>query len=191
MTRMLKDHGVQCMFVGYMKDHAGDIYHMWDPNTNGIHETHDIIWLRRMFFKKLKPTYKVVAPIEFDADDLNGNKEAGDNFDNFGVREGENEDDDKSEIANTEQANMVDEEEGPLNDVQVDKGIITRSGRVVISKPMRLIEEMGACSYEISLSAVEQEYYNTMWKINEMALVASEHAKTCFSNNSVLFFSYF
>ena len=37
MTGKLEDRGVQCMFVGYTKDHAGDIYRMWDPNTNGIH----------------------------------------------------------------------------------------------------------------------------------------------------------
>ena len=50
LTGKLKDRGVQCMFVGYAKDHTGDIYRMWGPNTNGIHETQDIIWLRRMFF---------------------------------------------------------------------------------------------------------------------------------------------
>ena len=63
-----------------------------------------------MYFEKPKPTHKVVVPVEFDADDPNGDKEAGDNFDNFGVREGENEDDDTSEVANTEQADMVDKE---------------------------------------------------------------------------------
>ena len=132
------------MFIGYVKDHAGDMYHMWDPNTNGIHETHDIIWLRQMYFEKLKPTHKVIAPVEFDADDPNGDKEADDNLDNFGVREGENEDDDANKVTNMEQADMVDEEEELLDNVQVDAGIVTRSGRV-ISKPMRLIKEMGAC----------------------------------------------
>ena len=52
MTGKIEDHGVQCMFVGYVKDHVGDVYHMWDPNTNGIHKTCDIIWLRRMLFEK-------------------------------------------------------------------------------------------------------------------------------------------
>ena len=45
MTRKLKDHVVQYMMVGYAKDHAGDVYHMWDLLTNGIHETCNIIWL--------------------------------------------------------------------------------------------------------------------------------------------------
>ena len=47
MTSKLEDRGVQCMFIGYMQNHAGDVYHMWDLDTNGIHETRDIIvWLR-------------------------------------------------------------------------------------------------------------------------------------------------
>jgi hypothetical protein len=48
MTTKLADHGMQCMMIGYVIDHKGDVYHMWDPITNGIHETRDIIWLRWM-----------------------------------------------------------------------------------------------------------------------------------------------
>ena len=143
---------------------------MWDPNTNGIHETHDIIWLKRVLFEKPKPTFKVVAPIQFDPDDPQyGNKEAGDNFE---FREGQNEDDDKSGIADTEPTNMADEEAEALNDVQKEEETMTRSRRVV-TQPTRLIKEMGTCSYEISLSAAKQEYYNTMWKMSEMALVGA------------------
>ncbi len=32
-TAKLADHGVHCMFVGYTLDHAGDVYHMWNPKT--------------------------------------------------------------------------------------------------------------------------------------------------------------
>jgi hypothetical protein len=38
------------MFVGYATDHAGDVYYMWNPKTNGIHVTRDIVWLKRMFY---------------------------------------------------------------------------------------------------------------------------------------------
>ena len=107
-----------------------------------------------MYFEKPKLTYKVVAPIEFDADDPNGDKEAGDNFDNFGVREGENKNDETDEIANREQTDEADEVEEPLNNIEEDAGIVTKSGRT-ISKPTRLIKEMGVCSYEISLSVAE------------------------------------
>ena len=172
MTSKLEDRGVQCMFIGYTKDHAENVYCMWDSDTSGIHETRDIIWLKRMYFEKPKLIHEVIAPVEYDADDPYGDEEAGDNFDNFGVREGES-DDEKSEITDTEQADVMDEEEEePLDGIQEDAGIVTRSGRA-ISKPTRLIEEMGACSYEIGLSAAEREYYNVMWKMGEMALVGA------------------
>jgi hypothetical protein len=48
-TPKAADREVQCMFVGYAIDHEGDCYRMWDPNTSGIHETRDIVWMRRMF----------------------------------------------------------------------------------------------------------------------------------------------
>ena len=153
MTRKLKDHGAQCMFIGYAKDHAGDVYHMWDPNTNRIHETCDIIWLKRMFFKKPNPAFKVVAPVQFNPDDPYNDMEAGDNVE---FREGENEDGDKSGIADMDLTNMADEGEEALEDVQEEEGTMTRSGRV-ITRPARLIKEMVACSYEISLSVAEQE----------------------------------
>jgi hypothetical protein len=38
------------MFVGYATDHAGDVYYMWNPKTNGFHVTRDIVWLKRMFY---------------------------------------------------------------------------------------------------------------------------------------------
>jgi hypothetical protein len=32
--------------IGYVTDYKGD------PMTNGIHESHDVIWMHRMFYKK-------------------------------------------------------------------------------------------------------------------------------------------
>ena len=52
MNTKVKDRGVHCMMVGYALNHAGDTYRMWDKNTNRVHETRDIIWLRRMYFEK-------------------------------------------------------------------------------------------------------------------------------------------
>jgi hypothetical protein len=63
-TPKLADQGVQCMMVGYAKDHKGNVYRMWDPDTNGINKTRDVIWLRRMFYEKSKPTFEVAAPIK-------------------------------------------------------------------------------------------------------------------------------
>ena len=108
-----------------------------------------------MYFKKPKPAYNVITPVKYNADNLYGDKEAGDNFDNFGVREGDDKNDNTSVIVNTEPAEEAEEEEEveePLDEVEQDAGIVTRSGQS-ISKPTRLIEEMSACSYEIGLSA--------------------------------------
>jgi hypothetical protein len=50
MQPKLHDHGLNCMFVGYATDHAGDVYYMWNPKINGIHVTRNIVWLRHMFY---------------------------------------------------------------------------------------------------------------------------------------------
>jgi hypothetical protein len=51
-TATLADRGVHCMFVRYALDHAGAVYRMWNPKTGWVHETCDVIWLRRMYFEK-------------------------------------------------------------------------------------------------------------------------------------------
>ena len=54
-TPKIVDRGLQCgMFAGYATNRTGDTYRMWDPDTSRVHETRDIIWLKRMFF--FKPT---------------------------------------------------------------------------------------------------------------------------------------
>jgi hypothetical protein len=79
MTPKLADRGVQCMMVGYAVDHAGDVYRMWDPRTNRVHETRDVIWLRRLFYEKPEPTAEVIAPEKIEDDDVEetGNVESG------------------------------------------------------------------------------------------------------------------
>jgi hypothetical protein len=139
---------------------------MWNPTTNGIHETRDIIWLRRMYYEKTKPTFEVIAPVEINPNDDVEQEET------FEVGEGENQDEDKDDVTGTELADTEEEEEEVLEEIQGGEDTTTRSGRVT-SKPTRLIEEMDACSYEIGLSAAEEEYYNTMWKMSEMALVGA------------------
>ena len=49
----LNDKGTHCMFVGYTYNHPGDCYRMYDPKTGRTHETHDVIWLKRMFYQRL------------------------------------------------------------------------------------------------------------------------------------------
>jgi hypothetical protein len=51
-TAKLADCGLHYMFVRYALDHAGDVYCMWNPKTGWVHEMHDVIWLRHMYFEK-------------------------------------------------------------------------------------------------------------------------------------------
>lgn len=46
----MENKGVQCVMVGYSTDHTGDCYDMWDLKTSRIHTTHDVMWLKSMFY---------------------------------------------------------------------------------------------------------------------------------------------
>jgi hypothetical protein len=51
-TPKVGDRGIACMMVDYSINYTGDVYEMWNPTTNRIHTTRDVIWLRRMFYKQ-------------------------------------------------------------------------------------------------------------------------------------------
>jgi hypothetical protein len=40
------------MFIGYADDHDGDVYHMWNPETERVHIIRDAIWMKQMMFTK-------------------------------------------------------------------------------------------------------------------------------------------
>ena len=44
------NYGTTCIFIGYANHHSGTCYCMWDPETGGVHETRDILWLHRMYW---------------------------------------------------------------------------------------------------------------------------------------------
>ena len=43
-TPKLRDRGVHCMFVGYAEGHAGDCYQMWNPYTNKVYKSRDVMF---------------------------------------------------------------------------------------------------------------------------------------------------
>jgi hypothetical protein len=51
-TPKLADRGVQCIFIGYADDHDGEVYRMWNPKTERVHITRDVIWTKQMMFTK-------------------------------------------------------------------------------------------------------------------------------------------
>jgi hypothetical protein len=154
MTPKIADRGIQCMFVGYAPDHAGDVYRMWDRGTNRVHTTRDVIWLKRMFYERPSNNGEVATAVEIIDSGQDINDDEG-----FTIIEAE-----EGEIPG---ANDVIETVETADDVEVfeiidddnlaaDHGVTmeTRSGRTV-TKPTRLIEEIGAAANNIGLSKAE------------------------------------
>jgi hypothetical protein len=48
-----KGRGITCIMVGYYPDHGVGTYRIFDPNTNGVHLSLDVTWLRRKFYSSL------------------------------------------------------------------------------------------------------------------------------------------
>ena len=49
-TPKLANKGVTCMFTGYANAHVAGVYQMWDPATNRVHVSWDVVWLKRMYY---------------------------------------------------------------------------------------------------------------------------------------------
>ena len=166
-TPKLSDRGVICVFIGYAKDHDGDCYKMWNPDTNGVHTTRDIIWLRRMYYRKDYVMDVVLHPIDLEegAPAIIAPEED----DDYVPADA---DDDVSVGADTVQAgNPVVDLDVPAENAVVQ----TRSGRAVRA-PLRLIEEIGAiaaqgqeqaASFEMALTNSEYNFYNIMTQLDE------------------------
>jgi hypothetical protein len=151
------------MFVRYATDLMGDIYHIWNPKTNGYHVPLDVIWLKRMFFTKPDVIYDMaVPPLEITG--INPSMESGENERGKNESSGENIDlEDDSDNLKDDTSKNEDTEEEDQSEDEDKQPRATRSGRT-IREPARLIEELGATmiDYEIKLIAVEDHYYETM-----------------------------
>ncbi|MGH7955289.1 MAG: reverse transcriptase domain-containing protein [Gloeomargaritales cyanobacterium] len=144
MTPKLHDRGEQCVFVGYAKNHDGDCYRMWNPNTSRVHETRDVIWLKRMFHRKELATHEIVITSRLNSDIMT--EEAGEGVDppaptNMSAHE---------DSDDTEDTNEGNDGDG----WRLAK--TTRSGRAV-RIPRRYVQEIGANA--IGLTTAEQNYY--------------------------------
>ena len=58
------------MFVGYNMNSGDDIYRMWNPDTNRIHNTRDINSLKIIFYRDKLTTVIVAYVTQFDDWDL-------------------------------------------------------------------------------------------------------------------------
>ena len=168
-TPKLANRGVACMFIGYPIHHEGDCYRMWNPVTNGVHTTRDIIWLQRMFYSR-----EIGQNIVLNTELLPEDEDDDDDDDQEGVLvpswEGEND----PPMENIEDDETVVTQNPVLTLQNLDERVNkTRVGRV-LKKPQRLIEEIGALSaegykqaseFEIKLTNAELNYYQVMTQL--------------------------
>jgi hypothetical protein len=154
-TAKIADRGVQCIFVGYAIDHEGDCYQMWDPITERIHKTCDIIWLNRIFYKR---------PDKLGEDEPIINSDEDVEVD-IGVRRRENENNNNTVPLTTTPPKANEAEELPAiqeESKEVEWYTVTRCGREV-RRPQRLIEEeLGGI-----LTKAETNYYQVLADVNK------------------------
>ena len=56
------------MMVGYATDHPCDTYCIWNPVSNGVHVTQDVIWHKKMYFE-MEPVAEAEEESDSDSDD--------------------------------------------------------------------------------------------------------------------------
>jgi hypothetical protein len=131
------------MFIGYADDHDGDVYRMWNPKTERVHITHDVIWMKQMMFTK-------------------GVEEAVIDINNDNAEEGHGDDKERADPVTVEDNGSEEESEDDSSDEEPVKedepwnDVTTRSGRSVRA-PSRLIAEVGASA--LGLTKAEENYY--------------------------------
>jgi len=62
------DRGTEMMFVGYPANRESDSVRMWDPSTNGVVTTRDVIWMKRMYYTRPADAVFDVDSTPLDAD---------------------------------------------------------------------------------------------------------------------------
>jgi len=48
----VKDQGITMLFIGYAKQHEGDCWCMYNPETKRVSQMQDVIWLNHMYYEK-------------------------------------------------------------------------------------------------------------------------------------------
>ena len=181
-SKKLNDRGAHCLFVGYCKDHAGDVYRMFNPTTKMVHMTRDVVWLRRMYFVPPPSVpHLMVSPVVdpstyADHEDL---PLIDDNAPFIEMLEDNNAQPKTDEIEpesnapmeierptveTINQADDADDNVSVMTSATPRREQVTRTGRHV-RPPKRLIEEYACAGIDFSrlqLSSAEVRYYQAM-----------------------------
>ena len=160
-NKKLGDRGTKMMFVGYPENREADSYRMWNPLTNGIVTTRDVIWMDRMFYAEaLEENEYLEIPIHVsnqaeavDEDSVGGEASIGSAID----------DDAQKDDTDVSQSSESDDREGKITETSE---IRTRTGRVVQPRK-RLIETMNLSG---DVSSAELHYLASMLELESEEL---------------------
>jgi hypothetical protein len=139
-TPKLADRGIHCMFMGYADDHNGDVYRMWNPETERVQITRDVILMKQMMFTK-------------------GVEDAVIEINNDSTEEGQCDDEKPTDPRNVEDNGIDDEseedssDEEPVEEYEPWNDLTIRSVQS-FRAPSRLIAEVGASALGLT-KAVE------------------------------------
>jgi len=158
-TAKLADKGVQCMSIGYVTNHGGDVYRMWNPITNRVHNIRDVIWLKRMYFKP----QDVANEDEVDVDEIIVEQKQ-----STGQVNG-TENLTSEESLDSEERSIESEEESPMPITT------TRSGRTVQPPPC-LIEEMGGVQITNQVAGIGAGIGGGFENTNELRVMTYQEA---------------
>ena len=174
MPTKVGDCGVQMVFMGYPDDTSSNAYRMWNPGTNQIIVSRDVVWLKRMYFST--PETAPPAQAELPSAPSGGESVAharsrgeliASGGESRGEREVEAADDDDNNDDDDGMPQLVNRTDDDDDSDDEDEPTTTRSGRAVRA-PDRLIENMAAT---IELSPAENAYYAEMQELNAYASV--------------------
>ena len=65
----ISDQGTPCIFLGYAKDHAPNVYRMLKLDTNAVILTRDVVWINKLYWNYMGMTNKKKYDIQEDMDD--------------------------------------------------------------------------------------------------------------------------
>jgi hypothetical protein len=179
------------MMVDYSINHTGDVYEMWNPTTNRIHTTRNVIWLRRMFYEQPQHVWPKISItpaddlyIEYAADVRAWESETQERAEAPRQTRTVTREAQATEDEDDNQARPIDEDYYDIQTEVIDNSTpqVTRAGRAT-KPPARLIKTIDlaqaqelnaeAAEFEIALTAAEAKYYDAMRELGELALVGA------------------
>lgn len=151
------ERGIKMMFVGYPANRESDSKRMYNPVTNRVSTTRDILWLCEMYYAPKEDSMNEVVTY------LSGDEEATDDATSTGS------DEDEDSIPDNNQGDESVAGEGESESVAT-----TRSGRSVRPRD-RLIETMAANMTEMTGSALDLRMMSALNEIDEYEVMAASY----------------